>query len=273
MVRRQILAGKVITFFAKDGRPFFVIPMGPYSCVGTTDTPVASPHAVATTEDHEFILSNINERLCPADPIRDDEIIYTRCGVRPLAVELGQVHDGKDDWTQLSRKHILAAKESQQFISIYGGKLTDCLNIGDEMIDTLSGWLEQEPLDRAQWVRGDNPQIYELTATKAEGLPVAADELFARYGDHALEVISACSKDQRSRQLIASDLPYMWGEIAHIARSEHVTSLLDCLRRRTLICHLKTQTQILESAWLKDMAALICPSNPTQAIEELRAHG
>mgnify|MGYP002138567334 CR=1 FL=1 len=34
---------RVLTFFADDGRLFFVIPMGPRTCIGTTDTKVDSP--------------------------------------------------------------------------------------------------------------------------------------------------------------------------------------------------------------------------------------
>ena len=42
---------KVLTFFADDGRLFFVIPMGPKSCIGTTDTPVKDFPPVVTEED------------------------------------------------------------------------------------------------------------------------------------------------------------------------------------------------------------------------------
>jgi glycerol-3-phosphate dehydrogenase len=34
---------RVLTFFADDGRLFFVIPMGPRTCIGTTDTKVDDP--------------------------------------------------------------------------------------------------------------------------------------------------------------------------------------------------------------------------------------
>ena len=34
---------RVLTFFASDGRLFFLIPMGPKTCIGTTDTQVDTP--------------------------------------------------------------------------------------------------------------------------------------------------------------------------------------------------------------------------------------
>ena len=38
IVRRLTHSWRVLTFFADDGRLFFVIPMGPRTCIGTTDT-------------------------------------------------------------------------------------------------------------------------------------------------------------------------------------------------------------------------------------------
>lgn len=268
VVRRKVLDGKVVTFFAQDGRPFFVIPMGPYSCVGTTDTPVASPHAVATDEDRAFILDNINGRLFANDPIRPDEVIFTRCGVRPLAVELGQVHDGQEDWTQLSRKHILADHELERFIALYGGKLTDCLNVGDEMIDTVSTWLDQKPLARERWIRGDNEDVLAVLQSRMKGLGLAisAEELFGRYGDAALTVLEQCQKVPDGGELVAEEIPYLWGEMAYIAEHEQVVTLEDMLRRRTLISHLLKPEDILASPWLDRLAAMISPGDPHKSV-------
>jgi glycerol-3-phosphate dehydrogenase len=55
--------GRVLTFFADDGRLFFVIPMGDRTCVGTTDTRVPTPETEVTDDDRHFVLDNINKRL------------------------------------------------------------------------------------------------------------------------------------------------------------------------------------------------------------------
>ena len=59
-------------------------------------------------------------------------IIAERVGVRPLAIK-GE--GGEADWVQLSRKHVIEVDESAQHLSIFGGKLTDCLNVGDEVAE------------------------------------------------------------------------------------------------------------------------------------------
>ena len=93
---------RVLTFFASDGRLFFMIPMGPRSCIGTTDTRVTEIPARVTPEDRRFVLDNINSRLDLGRPLEESDIIAERCGVRPLVVERDGRDDG-EDWTTLSR--------------------------------------------------------------------------------------------------------------------------------------------------------------------------
>ena len=66
---------RVLTFFADDGRLFFVIPMGPCTCIGTTDTKVEDPHAFVTDDDRRFVLDNINKRLNLTAPLTRADVI------------------------------------------------------------------------------------------------------------------------------------------------------------------------------------------------------
>ena len=51
IVRRLTQQERVLTFFASDGRMFFVFPKGSRSCIGTTDTQVPTPYVDVTDED------------------------------------------------------------------------------------------------------------------------------------------------------------------------------------------------------------------------------
>ena len=56
-----------------------------------------------------------------------------RCGVRPLVVK---DDPGRGvDWTQLSRKHVIEVDNERRYLTIFGGKLTDCLNVGEEVVE------------------------------------------------------------------------------------------------------------------------------------------
>src|SRR6266850_2170529 len=122
---------RVLTFFADDGRLFFVIPMAGKTCIGTTDTRVERPEVEVTPEDREFVLENINKRLRLPRPLTASDIIAERCGVRPLVVS-GSGNGGRD-WMQLSRKHAVDTDAPRGRITGFGGKLTDCLNVGEEI--------------------------------------------------------------------------------------------------------------------------------------------
>ncbi|TMA14518.1 MAG: FAD-dependent oxidoreductase, partial [Deltaproteobacteria bacterium] len=131
IVDRLTAHRRVLTFFADDGRLFFVIPMQAKTCIGTTDTRVERPEVEVTPDDRRFVLDNINKRLRLARPLGDGDVIAERCGVRPLVVS--GTGNGARDWTQLSRKHAIETDVPRRRLTIFGGKLTDCINVGDEI--------------------------------------------------------------------------------------------------------------------------------------------
>ncbi|MGM0542949.1 MAG: hypothetical protein ACQERP_03580 [Pseudomonadota bacterium] len=76
------------------------------------------------------------QRLTLDKPLGQGDIISTRCGVRPLAIKSDQASDR--DSLQLSRKHVVDTNADSAHISIFGGKLTDCLNVGDEIAEAVA---------------------------------------------------------------------------------------------------------------------------------------
>ena len=108
--------------------------MGPKSCIGTTDTrEEASAHRTCAPRTARFVLENINKRLRLKKPLTEADIIAERCGVRPLVVMKNSGTGSDADWTSLSRKHEIEVDEQRAHISVFGGKLTDCLNVGEEI--------------------------------------------------------------------------------------------------------------------------------------------
>ncbi|HLK38810.1 MAG TPA: FAD-dependent oxidoreductase, partial [Polyangiaceae bacterium] len=152
IVNRLTKNQRVLTFFADDGRLFFVIPMGPCTCIGTTDTPVDEPLTKVTDDDRRFVLGNINKRLKLRSPLTEADVIAQRCGVRPLAVGGPAGKDEPDrDWLQLSRKHVVEVDSATCHVSIFGGKLTDCLNVGAEVATEVARLGVAFSYPRARW--------------------------------------------------------------------------------------------------------------------------
>ena len=75
------------------------------------------------------------------------DIIAERSGVRPLVVKRGGGDHTTTDWTSLSRKHEIERDDERSVVTVFGGKLTDCLNVGEEVaheIEQLGVPLERD---------------------------------------------------------------------------------------------------------------------------------
>ncbi len=277
----------VITFFADDGRLFFVIPMGDRTCVGTTDTRVDGPETSVTDEDRAFVLHNINQRLRLERPLTTSDVISERCGVRPLVVKKSATGSAGKDWFQLSRKHVLDVDVPRRHLSIFGGKLTDCVNIGEEVCAVVTRLGVTLPSPRAGWYGepaddertryatranalglgelGDPPPAHDGGASVAESL---AARLWRRYGADAFRLLDDIERDPRARQPVLPGAPDLRCEARLAAEIEMATTLDDYLRRRTKIEMTVGRERLLESPALFELAALLFGADADAKVRE-----
>ena len=237
---------RVLTFFASDGRLFFVIPMGPKTCVGTTDTRVDDPAEGVTDADRRFVLDNVSRMLRLPRPLRVEDVIAERCAVRPLATRLGKGQAEGVEWVQLSRKHEVEVNTAHQHLSIFGGKLTDCLNVGDEVARAVRDCGIEIPNFRRKWYGEPNKSVrnefmYQAHMMNLDSLspPTSieplSNRLWRRYGDKAFDLLEAIRQDPRQADLCIEHTEYLRCEIEEIAESEMIVKLEDFLRRRSKI--------------------------------------
>ncbi len=234
---------RVLTFFASDGRLFFLIPMGPRTCVGTTDTQVESPQVAVTDEDRDFVLDNVNAVLNINPPLSRADVIAERVGVRPLAVS-GE--GGAADWVQLSRKHVIEASESHRHLTIFGGKLTDCLNVGNEIVEKVAAMGVDIPYPDNRWYGEPSDEerdefllqakLMDLDALTA---PTSSEPLsqrfWRRYGSAAFGLLERIRADESCADLLIRNAEYTRCEIELAARREMIVRLEDFMRRRSKI--------------------------------------
>ena len=257
---------RVLTFFADDGRLFFVIPMGPRTCIGTTDTRVESPETCVTAEDRAFVLSNINKRLRLERPLTDEDVVAERCGVRPLAVSKSD--SGKADWTQLSRKHVVEVDRERSHVSIFGGKLTDCLNVGEEVAAEVASLGVALPFTDARWY-GEPPAETRETffhqallmrlderTSKSSSEPLSV-RLWRRYGSEAFALLEDIRADPAQAEVLITGAEYLRCEIAQAARREMVVELEDFLRRRSKISLVLSAADLRDAPGLREACALL----------------
>lgn len=268
IVRPLTQSRRVLTFFADDGRLFFVIPMGNRSCLGTTDTPVTELPPLVTPEDRRFILDNVNKRLKLAQPLTESDIIYERCGVRPLVVQGSGAPDDRSDWLMLSRKHAVEVDAARGHLSIFGGKLTDCLNVGQEVTEIVRELGVELPYHGVRWY-GEPPDEFrdeyfhqarlmrldDMTA-KESSEPLST-RLWRRYAASALSLLDAIRQDPRMAEVLIHGTEYIRCELHYAEDREMITKLEDFLRRRSKIALIAKKAQIFEAPGLMEACRIL----------------
>ena len=277
IVDRLTAHRRVLTFFADDGRLFFVIPMQAKTCIGTTDTRVERPEVEVTPDDRRFVLDNINKRLRLARPLGDGDVIAERCGVRPLVVS--GTGNGARDWTQLSRKHAIETDVPRRRLTIFGGKLTDCINVGEEICAEAQRlgvalpfaglvWYG-EPADAVRDEYFHQARLMDLDAlTSPSASEKLSTRLWRRYGSEALGLLEAIRRDPRQAEVIIETSEYIRCELDEAARREMVVKLEDFLRRRSKIAQVVREEEIRAAPGLREACRILFGAEAEEKIAE-----
>ena len=276
VVDRIATTPKVLAFFASDGRLFFVIPMGPKTCIGTTDTQVEDPQVSITDEDREFVLDNVNRLLELERPFTRNDIVAERCGVRPLAVK---GDNNVADWLKLSRQHAIDVNNKEQHISIFGGKLTDCINVGDEIADIVSGLGITVPHLKKLWYGEPDKATREAYFSRASAMGVdsitdspssepLSQRLWRRYGQRAFDILQLIESNPDNAEILIENAEYIRGEIKLAAQGEMVTRLDDFLRRRSKIEQVISREDIIQAPGLKEACRILFGKEADEKLSE-----
>lgn len=267
---------KVLAFFASDGRLFFVIPMGQKTCIGTTDNQVENPMTSVTEEDRDFILDNVNALLDLDKPLTRADVISERCGVRPLAIKGA---GGNADWVQLSRKHAIDVNYDEKYLSIFGGKLTDCINVGEEVAELISSLGITLVHKDAIWYGESSNEIKKEFEYRAELLDLDAMtpsyssekltvRLWRRYDIHALQILDEIQRDPSQAEQLMRNAEYLRAEVHYAARREMITKLEDFLRRRSKIEMVLRKTEIINTPGLIEACEILFGEQAEQKRKE-----
>ena len=274
VVPRVTESGRILAFFDDDQRLFYVIPMGHRSLIGTTDTRVDSAEVAVTHDDRDFLLEQANARLRLPRPLGDDDVIAYRCGVRPLVVAEGT--DTDRDWTELSRRHAVEADDERGTISILGGKLSDCLNVGGEVVAAARACgLNPAPPERA-WFGEPSDGVrarFQRSAGRAGIDELHAARLWRRHGRRALEVADLVDESPDLGLPLSDIVDCCAAEVMVMGRHEHVLSMEDFLRRRTMLAMLETAETLENDPGVERAASLLFGPGPERPVSAANKSG
>ena len=270
---------RILTFFADDGRLFFVIPMGVRTCVGTTDTRVDSPYVGVTDEDREFVLDNINKRLNLPRPLRREDIIAERCGVRPLVIKQGKGGGEARDWLQMSRRHEIDVNPETAHLSIFGGKLTDCVNVGNEVSSIVARLGVALSYPDYKWYGEPHASVREEYMhqarlmnldgyTSPKSIETLSSRLWRRYDQQAFELLADIREDPRQAEVLIKGTDYIRCEIRLAKRQEMITKLEDFLRRRSKIALVVRREDIRKASGLMEACEILFGDQAQEKFDE-----
>lgn len=270
---------RVLAFFDDTSRLFYVIPMGPRSVIGTTDERVEGAYSSVTEEDRDFLLEQINARLNLDKPLTPEDVISTRCGVRPLVVEASDSDSDETDWTSLSRKHEMEVDVPDSYVSIFGGKITDCINIGEEICANVEKLgISLEP-DKRNWY-GEPPKATAdefFRQARLMGLDklrqrasfeTLSVRLWRRYGLRAFAMLEAIRDDPTMADDIIEGAEYVRVELYLSAQTEMITKLEDFLRRRSKIALVLSTEEIRDANGIHEACQLLFGDRAQERYDE-----
>ena len=272
---------RVLAFFDDTQRLFYVIPMGNRSVIGTTDTRIDEPFTHVDDDDRSFLLDQINHRLNLGAPLTAADVIAERSGVRPLVVKASAGDQRDVDWTSLSRKHAIEADSTMKLVTVFGGKLTDCLNVGEEVAEhveslgvplekDLKNWYgEPAKATRVEFYRQARLMKLDAMRTKPDTEPLT-DRLWRRYGRRAFSMLEAIRDDPRMGEDIMENADYLRVELPLAATTEMITRLEDFMRRRSKIELVVREGVIRDSSGLDEVAQILFGDDAERRLREYR---
>ena len=236
-----------------------------------------SPHTLVTAADRQFVLDNINRQLRLERPITAHDVIAERCGVRPLAVS--QDSDTPSDFLEMSRKHAIDVDARRKHLSIFGGKLTDCINVGDEVCETVGelGVPIGRPVEnwygepRTSVRDGYFRQAREMNLdayTGAHCSEVLSARFWRRYGRGASGLLDTIRADPRQAEILIKGTEYTRCEIDYARRQEMIVKLDDFLRRRSKISLMMTGDDIRAADGFMEACEVLFPGAAKARFDE-----
>jgi len=239
-------SGRILAFFDETQRLFYVIPMGECSVIGTTDERVKQHEVHVSEEDKDFLIKEANRKLTLSKPLTSQDIIAERVGVRPLVIPKGGI-DQDTDWTELSRRHAVETDRRHRMISVLGGKLSDCLNVGEEVVSALEdfGYKTSKPTNRWYGEPSEaEKSIFFHFAKKNKIDDDLIKELWRRHGSRSFDVVQKIAEDKAMGQTFSEKINYCPAELSVMKDFEFIYYLDDFMRRRTILGQTVSQTEL-----------------------------
>ncbi len=231
------LTDQALFVASRDQRMFFIIPLGDWSLIGTTDTKYYGDldDVHADRSDIDYLLAE-SQRVLPGLGINRESILYTYAGIRPLAFSGARE-------SSISRKHrVIREGRTGRIITIAGGKLTTYRNMAKDAVDAACSALgvktrcltDRHPLPGSLPTDYDvyqNEAVPELSARHGVR-PELVRHLISFYGSRAGRLLELAQTDPRLGETVSSDSKDIYAQVVYSVAEEGARTLSDIILRR-----------------------------------------
>ncbi|MHA1753764.1 MAG: glycerol-3-phosphate dehydrogenase/oxidase [Candidatus Helarchaeota archaeon] len=229
-----------------DGRHFFCIPRGKFVLIGTTDTDYEGPFdaVYCSQEDSDYMTRSVKYYF-PKSKLDNEYIISSYAGLRPLIRE-----EGKSE-SEVSRKHMIL-ESPNGLITISGGKLTIFRKMGEDLVQKLisSNSLAlkfEKDLTKRTYLISYSRDEWKKNKSKYKLDEDILDHLYQEYGKGINEIMKLIEDNEKLKERIINDRPFILGEFLYIIKHEFAPKLIDVLYRRSevwMLVHPKFQADV-----------------------------
>src|SRR5512143_1569245 len=231
------LTDQALFITSRDGRMFFIIPLGAYSLIGTTDTKYNGDldEVHANRDDVNYLLTE-SRRILPGMNILREAILYTYAGIRPLAFS------GASE-SKISRKHrVISEGRTDRVITIAGGKLTTYRAMAEDVVDVACKKLGMKNacVTEKKQLAGGLPMGYDDYLKEAVPEMSAHHKINAEtvrhliqfYGSRAERVLELVDMDPSMGEAISPESRDIYAQVVYSTMEEGARTLSDIVLRR-----------------------------------------
>jgi glycerol-3-phosphate dehydrogenase len=227
--------GREIFFEASDGRIVLIYPLKDRVLVGTTDIDADPATPVVCTDDEIEYFFDLIGQVYPTIRVERSQIVYTFSGIRPLP----RHDDTAPGFVSRDYRIVDDTHQGTPVLSLVGGKWTTFRALAEHLSTrTLEVLGRPHRVSTAGLAIGGGKGFPRTAADRrrwtqehASGHPAQlVDRMLTRYGTRAEAVLRVIPVDAAPLEHAPS---YYAAELAHLAETEQVVTLLDVVLRRT----------------------------------------
>jgi alpha-glycerophosphate oxidase/glycerol-3-phosphate dehydrogenase len=178
---------------------------------------------------------------------------------------------------------VIEQSEHFRHLTIFGGKLTDCLNVGDEVVDKVRAMGVIVPYPDNCWYgepSASQRRDFMLQAklmnldklTDPSSSEPLSERFWRRYGTSAFGLLERIREDESCARVLIKNAEYTRCEIELAARREMIVTLQDFMRRRSKIEQVIRWGDIVNAPGLAEACAILFGDEAQSRLQEYLRH-